>query len=104
MAYARRDGVPVFEPDLGPPVGAAVHLLICITWGIVFAIVAAPWRGLRVLAVAIIVSGVAWLVSAGLLPPALQLGNGLYASAPRAAVVHTLVALGFVTGMRLAQW
>jgi len=93
----------VFERDLGPPVGALVHLLICLVWGLVFAIVAAPWRGLRVLAVAIVVSAIAGLVSATLLPEALRLGNDLYASTPRAATIHVLMTLGFVVGMRLAR-
>jgi hypothetical protein len=93
----------MFEPDLGPPVGMLLGVSICLVWGIVFAIVASPWRGLKVLAVAIVVSALAWFVSALLLPPALRLGNGLYASVPRAGVVHTLMALGFVTGMRLAH-
>jgi hypothetical protein len=103
VVYARHDGTPVFEPDLGPPVGALMHLLICLVWGLVFAIVASPWRGLRVFAVAIVVSAIAWLVSASLLPEALRLGNDLYASAPRAALTHALMALGFLLGMRLAQ-
>jgi len=103
VTYARHDGAPVFERDLGPPVGALVHLLICLVWGLVFAIVAAPWRGLRVLAVAIVVSAIAGLVSATLLPEALRLGNDLYASTPRAATIHVLMTLGFVVGMRLAR-
>jgi ABC-type polysaccharide/polyol phosphate export permease len=101
--YARRDGVPIFESDLGVPVGLLLHLVICFAWGAIFAIIAAPWRGLKVLGVAIIVSGLAWILSPTLFPPALQLGNDLYASLPRAAVVHALMALGFVIGMRLAQ-
>jgi hypothetical protein len=100
--YGRRSGASIFEPDLGLPVGLLFHLLICFVWGTIFAIIAAPWRGLKVLGVAIVVSGISWIVSLNLLPPALQLGNGLYASLPRAAVVHTLMALGFVAGMRLA--
>jgi hypothetical protein len=103
VVYARRDGVAVFEPDLGPPVGAALHVLICVVWGVLFAIVAGPWRGLRVLGAAIVISVIAWLVSANLAPTSLQLGNDLYASMPRAAVVHTLMTLGLVVGMRLAQ-
>jgi hypothetical protein len=93
----------VFDPDLGVPIGALMHLLICVAWGIIFAIIAAPWRGLRVLGVAIVVSAIAWAVSASVLPLPLRLGNDLYASLPRAVVVHTLLALGFVVGMRLAQ-
>jgi uncharacterized sodium:solute symporter family permease YidK len=103
VVYARHDGSPIFEPDLGLPIGAIMLLLICVAWGLIFGIVAAPWRGLRAVAVAIVVSAVAWLVSAMLLPVSLQLGNGLYASTPRAAIVHTLMALGFTVGMRLAQ-
>jgi hypothetical protein len=103
LVYARRDGGSMFEPDLGLPVGMLLGIIICVVWGTIFAIIAAPWRGLKVLAVAIVVSGLAWLVSALLLPPALRLGNDLYASVPRAGVVHTLMALGFVTGMRLAH-
>lgn len=103
VVYARRDAAPVFEPDLGIPAGAVMHLLICLAWGLIFGIVAWPWRGLRVLAVAFVTTAVAWLVSAMAMPASLRLGNDLYASLPRAAVVHALLALGFVVGMRLAQ-
>jgi hypothetical protein len=103
VVYAHRDHASLFEPDLGPPIGALIHVLSCIVWGIVFSIVAAPWRGLRVLAVAFVVSAIAWALGATVVPPALQLGNGLYASTPRAVVVHTLLALGFVVGIRLAR-
>ena len=103
LVYARRDKSSVFEPDLGPPVGLVLHVVVCLAWGLVFALVAAPFRGVKVLGVAIVISAVAWLVSATLLPASLRLGNDLYASVPRAGVVHALVAVAFVAGMRLAR-
>lgn len=103
LVYARRDKSSVFEPDLGPSAGLVLHVVICLAWGIVFALVAAPLRGVKVLGVAIVVSAVAWLVSAMSLPPSLRLGNDLYASVPRAGVVHALMVLAFVAGMRLAR-
>jgi hypothetical protein len=103
VIYGVHDQAAVFEPDLGPPVGAVMHLGVCLAWAMMFAVVAAPWRGLRVLAVAFVVSAIAGVVSAFLLPAALRLGNDLYASMPRAMVSHTLMALAFATGMRLAR-
>jgi hypothetical protein len=103
VVYAYRDRTPLFDPDLGPPIGALTHFGICVVWGVAFAIVTAPWRGWRVLGVAFVISAIAWAVSLTILPASLQLGNGLYASTPRAAVVHTLMAAGLVLGMRLAR-
>jgi hypothetical protein len=103
VVFARRDQAPLFDPDVGPPIGAAMHLMISLIWGFVFGIIAAPLRGIRVLSVAFLTSGAAWAVSATLLPPALRLGNGLYASLPRAATVYVLFALAMASGMRLAR-
>jgi hypothetical protein len=103
VVYAYRDGTPLFDPDLGPPIGALVHFGICVVWGVAFSIVAAPWRGWRVLAVAFVISAIAWAITPTILPASLRLGNGLYASTPRAAVVHTLMAAGLLLGMRLAR-
>lgn len=103
VVFAHRDHMPVFEPDVGPPVGALLHLVVSVAWGWVFAVVAAPYRGLRVLGVAILTSTVAWAFSATVLPSALRYGNGLYASTPRAVIVHLLLAAGLASGMRLAR-
>jgi hypothetical protein len=103
VVFARRDQAPLFDPNVGPPIGALLHLVICLVWGFVFGIIAAPLRGIRVLSVAFLTSGAAWAVSATLLPPALRLGNGLYASLPRAATVYVVFALAMATGMRLAR-
>lgn len=103
MVFSRQDQAPLFDPNVGPPIGAAMHLVISLIWGSVFGIIAAPLRGIRVLSVAFLTSGAAWALSATLLPPALRLGNGLYASLPRAAMVYVLVALAMASGMRLAR-
>jgi hypothetical protein len=103
VVFARRDQAPLFDPNVGPPIGALLHLVICLVWGFVFGIIAAPLRGIRVLGVAFLTSGAAWALSATLLPPALRLGNGLYASLPRAATVYVVFALAMATGMRLAR-
>jgi len=101
--FAHRDRAPLFDPDIGPPVGAALHLAVSLVWGLVFGIIAAPLRGVRVLAVAFLTSAAAWAVSATLLPPALRFGNDLYASSLRAAAVYILFALAMASGMRLAR-
>jgi hypothetical protein len=103
VVFARRDQVPLFDPNVGPPIGAAMHLVICLAWGFVFGIIAAPLRGIRVLTVAFLTSGAAWALSATLLPPALRLGNDLYVSMPRAATVYVVFALAMASGMRLAR-
>jgi hypothetical protein len=103
VVFSRRDQAPLFDPNVGPPIGAFLHLVLSLLWGFVFGIIAAPLRGIRVLAVAFLTSGAAWALSATLLPPALRLGNGLYASLPRAATVYVLFALAMASGMRLAR-
>ena len=96
IVFAHQDHTPLFDPDVGPPIGAVLHLAVSLVWGVIFGVIAAPLRGLRVL-------GVAFLTSATLLPPALRFGNDLYASAPRAATVYLLFALAMASGMRLAR-
>jgi hypothetical protein len=103
IVFARHDHRAVFDPTIGPPVGALLHAAISLVWGVVFAIVAAPYRGLRVLAVAFLTSLAAWVLSATVAPAALRYGNDLYASMPRAAVVHLVLALALAGGMRLAR-
>lgn len=103
VVFARHDQAPLFDPDVGPPIGAIMHLLVCLVWGYMFGIIAAPLRGLRVLTVAALTSAAAWALSATLLPASLRLGNGLYASLPRAATVYIVFALAMAAGMRLAR-
>jgi hypothetical protein len=103
IVFAHQDQAPLFDPNVGPPIGVAMHLVICLAWGMVFGIIAAPLRGVRVLGVAFLTSGAAWALSATLLPPALRFGNDLYASSPRAATVYLLFALAMASGMRLAR-
>jgi hypothetical protein len=103
VVFSRRDQAPLFDPNVGPPIGVLLHLVVSLIWGFVFGIIAAPLRGIRVLSVAFLTSGAAWALSATLLPPALRLGNGLYASLPRAATVYVLFALAMASGMRLAR-
>jgi hypothetical protein len=103
VVFSRRDQAPLFDPNVGPPIGAFLHFVVSLIWGFVFGIIAAPLRGIRVLSVAFLTSGAAWALSATLLPPALRLGNGLYASLPRAATVYVLFALAMASGMRLAR-
>jgi hypothetical protein len=103
IVFAHQDHTPLFDPDVGPPIGAVLHLAVSLVWGVIFGVIAAPLRGLRVLGVAFLTSGAAWAMSATLLPPALRFGNDLYASAPRAATVYLLFALAMASGMRLAR-
>jgi hypothetical protein len=103
VVFSRRDQAPLFDPNVGPPIGAILHFVVSLIWGFVFGIIAAPLRGIRVLGVAFLTSGAAWALSATLLPPALRLGNGLYASPQRAATVYVLFALAMASGMRLAR-
>jgi len=103
VVYARRDEVAVFNPHLRPVAGAVIHFAVSTFWAAVFAVIAGPIRGSRLIGVAILASGVAWVVSSTLLPLALRFGNGLYGAVPRAAVVHLLMAASFVVGTRLAS-
>lgn len=103
IVFARRDHASLFDPTIGPPIGAMLHVVISFVCGLVFAVVAAPYRGLRVLAVAFLISGVAWALGATVSPAALRYGNDLYAATPRAAVVHVVMALALAAGMRLAR-
>ena len=103
LAFARHDHASPFAPGTGTLAGGLLLVLVSLAWSYLFALVAAPLRGLRVVGVAFLTSAAIWVISAQLLPPPLRLGNDLYASSPRSAVVHLLIALALASGMRLAR-
>lgn len=83
--------------------GVAVYLLWVVVLGVCFTLVAAPLRGVRVLAAAVAFAGVAWLVSGRVIPAMLALTAGDVLGTAQRVFVWTLLALGLAVGMRLAR-
>ena len=91
----------------GPPVLALVGLatvgLAIIVLGVCFTVVAAPLRGLRLLAAAAAFGGIGWIVSAYVVPSILVLSDGIMLGTAQRLFVCALLAMGLVAGMRLAR-
>jgi hypothetical protein len=83
--------------------GVALHVVLALFWGGVFAAVAMRFRG-RALAVAAIVgSALVWAINAWWAPSLLRFGNDLTAFVPQAVVFYVVLALALAVGMRLAR-
>lgn len=83
--------------------GLILHLAIAIAWGMLFARVASGLRAGRLLAVAIIASGVVWALNVRVIPALLRFGNDYTAFARQAIVFYLVLSLAFAAGIRLAQ-
>lgn len=83
-------------------VGVLVHVLVATVWSLVFSIVAVEWRGVRRWLAAVVVAAFAWGVGQAVLPTVLRLGHGARARPPQVALLHVVLALSLVVGMRLA--
>lgn len=83
-------------------VGLLLHLAVTTAWALLFAAVAARWRGLRQWGAAVVVSLLAWAVGEAVMPAVLRLGYGAQALPPQVVLLHAMLALTLVVGMRLA--
>lgn len=96
--------------DASAPRGAAAALtglaaiaIAIIVLGVCFTIVAAPLRGVRLFAVAILFAAVAWAVSAYVVPSILVSNGGTVLGTAQRLFVCALLAIGLLVGMRLAR-
>ena len=81
-------------------VGAILHVIVTIAWGIVFALLTERWRG-RSLAAALVVAVVAFVISSLLARVA---GRGLAVILPIGdrLILYVVFAVALVLGMRFA--
>jgi hypothetical protein len=83
--------------------GLAAIAIAIIVLGVCFTIVAAPLRGVRLFAVAILFAAVAWAVSAYVVPSILVSNGGTVLGTAQRLFVCALLAIGLLVGMRLAR-
>lgn len=91
---------------LAAVVGLFVHVAVLASWGVLLGVVAAPLRGLRILAAASVLSAMAFLVHRSVLPALLRPGNAVTAltpQIPRLVALHALLAISLSIGMRVAK-
>ena len=91
---------------LAAVVGLFVHVGVLGLWGVLLGVVAAPWRGIRLLAAASVLSAMAFLVHRAVLPALLRPGNAVTAltpQIPRLVALHALLAISLAIGMRVAK-
>jgi hypothetical protein len=98
---ARAEGVWGFDPAV-TGAGVLVLALAAIAWGALFAIVAAPLRGVRLaaaalLSAALILGALAAVTSTG------RFGHGAVIGLPQLGVTLLVGAAALVVGMRLAR-
>ena len=83
--------------------GLAAVAVAIIVLGVCFTIVAAPLRGVRLIAVAILFAAVGWAVSAYVVPSMLVSNGGTVLGTAQRLFVCALLAIGLLAGMRLAR-
>lgn len=90
-------------PVLTTVVGLVVVVCAVIVLGVCFTIVAAPLRGLRLLAAALVFGAIAWAVSAFVVPSILALSSGVVLGTAQRVFVFGTLSAALLVGMRLAR-
>jgi hypothetical protein len=99
----------VIEPSTDPTaatafaLGVALHLVLALFWGALFAAVASRLTGLALAVASLVGSGIIWAINVWWAPSVLRFGNDLTAFVPQAGVFYLALAGAFVLGMRLAR-
>jgi hypothetical protein len=83
--------------------GIALHIVLALFWGGVFAVTAKRLTGSALAAASVVGSGVIWAINAWWAPSVLRFGNDLTVFAPQAVVFYVVLSLAFGAGMRLAR-
>lgn len=83
--------------------GLVLHTLIAFFWAFLFVAIAGRARGVRLVIIAVVSSGVIWALNAVLASSVLRFGNDLAAFPAQAALFHTVLAGALVGGIALAR-
>jgi hypothetical protein len=83
-------------------VGLLLHLGVTTLWTVLFAALAARWRGVWRWGAAVVVSFMAFVADQAIMPAVLRLGHGARDWPPQVVLLHVVLALALVVGMRLA--
>jgi len=84
-------------------VGLMLFIAAVVVLGVCFTIVAAPLRGVRLLATAILFAAIGWAVSAYVVPAILASSAGAVLGTAQRVFIFALLALALLAGMRLAR-
>lgn len=84
-------------------VGLALVASAVVVLGVCFTYVAAPLRGVRLFAVALLFAAIGFVVPAYVVPSILVLSSGTVLGTAQRVFVCALLAAGLVAGMRLAR-
>jgi hypothetical protein len=84
-------------------VGVSLVAGAIIVLGVCFTVVAAPLRGVRLLAAAVAFGAIGWVAAAFVVPSILAPSGGPVLGTAQQVFVCALLSLGLVAGMRLAR-
>lgn len=103
VALLETFGVRASPGALPVILGLSLVAAAIIVLGVCFTVVAAPLRGLRLLAVACVFGAIGWAVSTFVVPSVLAPSAGAVLGTGQQVFVCGLLALALVAGMRLAR-
>jgi hypothetical protein len=83
-------------------VGVLAHAATCVVWGLLFGLVAARLRGLRLIAAALVFAAAVYGIRE-YVPALLRVGYGSRAFPPQLVLLHAALALALAAGIRIAQ-
>jgi hypothetical protein len=83
--------------------GLVLNTLLAFFWSFLFVALAARLRGVRLVVVATVSSGVIWAINAWLASSVLRFGNDLTAFPEQAVLFHTVLAVALAGGIALAR-
>lgn len=89
--------------DIATIVGIATVASAVIVLGVCFTIVAAPLRGVRLLAAAVVFGAIGFALYAYVVPSVLASSSGIVLGTAQRVFIFALLAAGLVAGMRLAR-
>ncbi|HVE77480.1 MAG TPA: hypothetical protein VNA89_01390 [Gemmatimonadaceae bacterium] len=102
LLRGRAEGVWGFDAVV-TPAGAVVTLGTVFLLGIIFSLIAAPWRGLRLLIAGVAVSAAAYGATRAALAPLLQPTLAAALTPAQLALACVVLAVALVAGIRLAR-
>lgn len=81
------------------PLAMLVHVMSLLVWGVLFAMIAASWRGWRLIAAAVLFTAGALLADLFLLPASLRPGFETAMSVPELILLYAVFALALGFGL-----
>ena len=90
--------------DIGvTPMALGLHTVIVLGWGVLFALLAARLRGMRLFAAALLFAAAVLLIDYYIVPPQLRPGFETVLSRAEVAAVYAVLALSLALGLSAAR-